>query len=66
MITAGMMALEIVKHLTGFAPCSLYDQWLEVDALEWRMRKVPFFSCPECAWCGSRAGAGSQPCRPRE
>ena len=51
MIAAGMMALELLKHLTGFAPCAIYNQRIDLDLLTYQTTSVPIVGRKDCPFC---------------
>ena len=55
MIAAGMMALELLKHLTGFAPCSIYSQRIDLDLTTYQATLVPIIARKDCPFCGKTA-----------
>ena len=52
MIATGMMALELLKHLTSFAPCVLYNQRIDMDLLTYQTTPVPIVGRKGCPFCG--------------
>jgi molybdopterin/thiamine biosynthesis adenylyltransferase len=51
MTAAGLMALELLKHLTNFAPCAVYNQRLDMDLLTYQTTMVPINRRPNCPFC---------------
>ncbi|MHC9544650.1 MAG: ThiF family adenylyltransferase [Vulcanimicrobiota bacterium] len=54
-VCAGLMATELLRHLTGCEPCRLYDRRLHVDIRDYRMWFQEIEKHNGCPFCGERA-----------
>lgn len=55
MMAGGAAVLEILRHLTGFEPCRLYDRKLIVDVARYEMTMEPVRRRASCPFCGADA-----------
>ena len=53
-VCAGLMVTELLRHLTGCEPCSLYDRRLHVDIRNYRMWFQEIEKRNGCPFCGER------------
>ena len=51
MIATGVMMLEVLKHLTGFAPCRLYNTRIFIDMFTYDKTEEVYSSRENCELC---------------
>ena len=57
MIIGNLLALEVVKHVTGFATPATYGAVISLNLLTLRLEQHEIFKLPRCEECSAVAGA---------
>ena len=55
-VAAGMMVLELFKHVTGFQKCMLYNSRINFNVIDYRCYVENFSPKPHCNFCTHQGG----------
>jgi molybdopterin-synthase adenylyltransferase len=53
-VAAGLMSLELLKHVTGFAPCQLYSQTIKMNLMNYGTSFHKNIGREACPFCGNQ------------